>query len=133
GPPERATAGEKRFDQWLLDLDHHVQPDPTPFPIETQLCHRIVSDAIDIVDRNGDRPFFLWLSLPEPHNPYQAPAPYFGMFPEEDLPNRVAGPEAAIARGGHWRWLRDLQEGKRPGYDAGWRHARDVYCGMLRM
>lgn len=133
GPPDRATPEEKRFDEWLYQLDHHVQPTPTPFPLKDQLCHRIVTDAIDIVDRSRDKPFFLWLSLPEPHNPYQAPDPYFSMFPAAELPDRVAGPDVALARGGHWRWLRELQESKRPGYDGGWRHARAVYCGMLRM
>jgi len=133
GPQDRATASEKQSDEWLLELDHSVSTIPTPFPLENQLCHRIVSDAIDCVDRNKDNPFFLWLSLPEPHNPYQAPEPYFSMFSPDDMPERAGGPQVAMARGGKWQWLRELQEEKRPGYDADWRRYRALYCGMLRM
>ncbi|MEO3752436.1 sulfatase-like hydrolase/transferase [Streptomyces sp. B6B3] len=133
GPGGR-TERERAFDDWLADLDHGVSSEPTPFPLECQLPYRIVSDAIDAVDaRPADRPFFLWLSFPEPHNPYQVPEPYFSLFPERDVPERAAGPEAAEAKGGDWRWLRDLVEEKRPGYDAQWRRYRANYCGMLRL
>lgn len=133
GPADQASESEKRFDQWLYELDHHVSPMATPFPLENQLCHRIVSDAIACVEQNRDKPYFLWLSLPEPHNPYQAPEPYFSMFSPEDMPERAAGSQASMARGGQWQWLRMLQEDKRPGYDADWRRYRAVYAGMLRM
>jgi arylsulfatase A-like enzyme len=133
GPADRANAHEQAFDQWLFDLDHHVADAPTPFPLENQLCYRIVSDAITCVDENRENPFFLWLSLPEPHNPYQAPEPYYSMFSPEDMPERVGSPQSTIARGGHWQWLQTLFEDKRPGYDAEWRKYRAVYAGMLRM
>ncbi|MFK4808745.1 sulfatase [Devosia sp. ZW T5_3] len=133
GPADRADASEKAFDQWLFDLDHAVAGAPTPFPLENQLCHRIVSDAITCVDANGDKPFFLWLSLPEPHNPYQAPEPYYSMFSPDQMPDRVGSPQSSAARGGHWQWLQRLFEDKRPGYDADWRKYRAVYAGMLRM
>ena len=133
GPADRADAGEKAFDQWLFDLDHGVAATPTPFPLENQLCHRIVSDAITCVDVNRDNPFFLWLSLPEPHNPYQAPEPYYSMFSPDQMPDRVGSPQSSAARGGHWQWLQRLFEDKRPGYDARWRQYRAVYAGMLRM
>lgn len=133
GPADRASESEKESDQWLFDLDHHVSTVPTPYPLENQLCYRIVSDAITCVEENRDRPYFLWLSLPEPHNPYQAPDPYFSMFSPDDMPERVAGPQVSMARGGSWEWLRTLQEEKRPGYDADWRRYRAVYAGMLRM
>lgn len=133
GPKDRATPQEAEADQWLFDLDHRVADGPTPFPLETQLCHRIVTDAIDCVDAQGDDPFFLWLSLPEPHNPYQCPEPYFSMFRPEDMPDRVGSPETTDARGKHWGWLKDLFDAKRPGYDEDWRRYRAVYAGMIRM
>jgi arylsulfatase A-like enzyme len=133
GPPGRATSEQRRFEEWLGDLDHGVSPGPTPFPLECQFPHRIVSDAIECVEGGDERPFFLWLSFPEPHNPYQVPEPYFSLFPEEEFPERSAGPEAAEAKGSKWRWLRRLIEEKRPGYDEGWRRYRANYCGMLRL
>ncbi|WP_419992588.1 sulfatase-like hydrolase/transferase [Streptomyces boninensis] len=136
GPGER-TEAEQDFDAWLDDLDHGVAAEPTPHPLESQLPYRIVSDAIEAVDerpgRDDDQPFFMWLSFPEPHNPYQVPEPYFSLFAEDELPDRVAGPEAARAKGGDWAWLQRLIEAKRPGYDDQWRRYRANYCGMLRL
>ena len=133
GPPEGRSAQEAAFDAWLHALDHGVNLRPTPFPLECQLPYRIVRDAMTLVDGNGKQPFFLWLSFPEPHNPYQVPEPYFSLFPEAAIPERIAGPEAADAKGDSYRWLRRLIEAKRPGYDEQWRRYRANYCGMLRL
>jgi len=102
------------------------------------LPHRIVRDAIDFVDsRSTENPFFLWLSFPEPHNPYQVPEPYFSLFPEESVPDRIAGPEALEQKTGplgeKWRWERQIIENSNPGYDAHWRRYRASYCGMMRL
>ncbi|QQA43560.1 sulfatase [Pelagovum pacificum] len=133
GPEQGRTAEQEAFDEWLFKLDHRVSDQPSPFPLETQLCHRIVDDAIECVDGRGEKPFFLWLSLPEPHNPYQVPDPYYSMFDPDQMPERSGDPAEAEARGGHWKWLRDLFQDKRPQYDGEWRRYRAVYAGMLRM
>lgn len=134
GREDRRTAEDVAFDEWLVSLDHGVYPEPAPFPLENQLPYRVVSDAIACLEeRDRQRPFFLWLSFAEPHNPYQAPEPYVSMFPEEDIPDRVAGPAAIDVKGGKWRWMRDLIEEKRPGYDDTWRRYRATYLGMIRL
>lgn len=132
GPHERA--GDATFDAWLERLDHGVAHEPTPFPLEHQLPHRIVTDALEQVgSRTDDKPVFLWISFPEPHNPYQVPEPYFSMFDEAEVPAPATGAEVARTRGGHWQWLQTLIEEKRPGYEAEWRRYRANYCGMLRL
>ena len=133
GPPERTSKSAAEFEDWLKEIQYVPQPQATPFPLEHQLAYRIVNDAIDCIDGLDNRPFFLWLSFPEPHNPYQVPEPYFSMFPEQSLPPRVAGPEAARLKGGKWLWMRELLEAKHPGYDERWLRYRANYCGMLRM
>jgi arylsulfatase A-like enzyme len=135
------TAEEAAFDSWLTELNRDrgsVSTEPTPFPLECQLPYRIVRDAMQFVDsRPAEQPFFLWLSFPEPHNPYQVPEPYFSLFPEENVPERIAGPEALATKTGplgeKWRWERALLESKHPGYDDRWRRYRANYCGMLRL
>ena len=137
----QSTEQEAAFDAWLTELNRDrgsVSREPTPFPLECQLPHRIVRDAIRYVDsRAAEQPFCLWLSFPEPHNPYQVPEPYFSLFPEADVPERIAGPEALAEKGGplgeKWRWERDLLERAHPGYDEHWRRYRANYCGMLRL
>lgn len=135
GPAEDRTDEQERFERWLGVMNHGVASEPTPFPLECQFPYRIVSDAIRLVgeDRDPDRPFFLWLSFPEPHNPYQVPEPYFSLFPEDEVPERRCGPEAGASKGPHWRWLQRVWEEKRPDYDAAWRRYRANYCGMLRL
>lgn len=128
------TDEQRAFAAWLRSIDHGPSAVPTPFPLTCQFPYRIVSDAIATLrERDRDRPFFSWVSLPEPHNPYQVPEPYFSMFDETAIPGRSCGPESAYAKGGAWRWLRELQESKRPGYDERWRRYRANYCGMLRL
>jgi arylsulfatase A-like enzyme len=132
GPDQ--TPEQQEFAAWMHSVDHGPTTEPTPFPLELQFPHRIVSDAIESLDGHDDeRPFFCWLSFPEPHNPYQAPEPYFSLFGEDEVPDRACGPEAAEAKGGMWHWLHELVEEKRPGYDDLWRRYRATYCGMLRL
>ncbi|NIA16011.1 MAG: sulfatase-like hydrolase/transferase, partial [Nitrospiraceae bacterium] len=131
--PESCTDQERATDRWIARLRHRVSLEPTPFPVECQPPVRVVRDAIKCVDACGDEPFFLWLSFAEPHNPYQVSEPYFSMFPEEEIPERSAGPEAIDAKGPKWRWQRAHIERKSPGYDKHWRRYRANYCGMLRL
>lgn len=131
-PP--GSCEDEAFGRWLVDLDHGPSAEATPFPVERQYASRIVDGAISALEsRDTDRPFFSWLSFPEPHNPYQTPEPYFSMFDPDDLPDRGAGPEGARGKGDAWRWLQDVVEAKRPGHDEEWRRYRATYCGMLRM
>lgn len=129
--------GDAAFDAWLHDLDHGVADAPTPFPLENQLPYRIVSGAIDVMDELASSqpgaPRFSWVSFPEPHNPYQVPTPYFELFDEAQVPARAAGPEARDAKGPMFRWLGELFETKRPGFDEQWRRYRASYYGMLRL
>lgn len=134
GRDDLRTAAHREFDDWLESLDHGSSCQPTSFPLESQLPYRVVDDALTCLDqRDQAKPFFLWLSFAEPHNPYQVPEPYFSMFPEPEIPDRIAGPATAIAWGGKWQWMRDLTESKRPRYDEHWRRYRANYLGMLRL
>jgi arylsulfatase A-like enzyme len=121
------------YDHWLELLNHGVSQQPTPFPLEAQLPYRIVSNAIEFMQSAEDRPFALWVSFPEPHNPYQVPKPYFDMFPPDQVPDRAVGPEALKNKGFKWHWLRGLQEYTYPGYDNYWRRTKSDYLGMLRL
>ncbi len=55
------------------------------------------------------------------------------MFPEDEVPDRFAGPEACDAKGPKWRWEREMIETVLPGYDEYWRRYRANYCGMIRL
>ncbi|HQE30437.1 MAG TPA: sulfatase-like hydrolase/transferase [Propionibacteriaceae bacterium] len=133
------TEEHRAFDRWLNDLDHGVSHESTPYPLEAQLPHRIVSDALDDLtaarpDGPTDRPFFALVSFPEPHNPYQVPEPYYSMFTDlADQHTRLAGPEAVDQLSWRYQWLRELVEQKRPDFDDEWRRYLANYLGMLRL
>jgi arylsulfatase A-like enzyme len=123
----------KDFDNWINRLNHGISETATPYPVEAQFPYRIVNNAIEFVQQSEGKPFFLWLSFPEPHNPYQVPEPYFDLFPPDSFPERVAGPESLSEKPFKWKWLRQLEEHFHPGYDKLWRRLRSNYCGMLRL
>ncbi len=131
--PEGAPKELDEFDAWMQRLNHGVSQVATPFPAEIQYPHRIVSDAIECIDGAGRQPFALWVSFPEPHNPYQVSKPYFDLFPPDQVPARDVGPEALKAKGFQWEWLERLESRFYPGYNDYWRRTRSNYLGMLHL
>ena len=124
---------EKAFDDYLTSLRHRADFQPAPGGLEVQCPYRAVSSAIDFVDSVHDAPFFLWLSFPEPHNPYQAPEPYFSLFPPETLPPTLSDESALATKGFKYQWLRHIGETAFPDYAQQLPRARSNYFGMLRL
>lgn len=131
--PPHAPREVVEFDNWLLRENFAIEPEPAPFPVEAQHPYRIVSDACEFIGEKPEQPFALWVSFPEPHNPYQVSEPYFSLFPPEKVPTRQVGPEVLAGKGYKWQWLRGLEEDANPGYDSLWRRTRSNYLGMLRL
>ncbi|HEU4636700.1 MAG TPA: sulfatase-like hydrolase/transferase [Edaphobacter sp.] len=121
------------FEKWLKGLHYNVAEEPSPFPLETQLTYRITSDAIRFIEESGDKPFLLQVSVPEPHDPEQVPAPYWNMFPPESVPDRCAGPEALASMGPRAQWEYRLQQDNFPDTEKQWRRYVSNYLGALRM
>lgn len=130
--PDR-TEGERGLDQFLADLHHRTSLEPTPFPVACQGPYRAVTKAQEWITSLQGNPFFLWLTFAEPHNPFQAPEPYFSMFPPEALPPCRADEEALAKKGFRWQWLRRIWDEAVPGYVAERDRARANYHGMLRL
>jgi arylsulfatase A-like enzyme len=121
------------YDKWLEKQHYGIVNEPTPFSVETQLPYRIVSDAIDFIDGAGSQPFFVQVSMPEPHNPEQVPAPYWNMFPPESIPGRCAGPEKLSEIGYKLQWEYKMQQNAEPDTERLWRRYLSNYMGMLRL
>ena len=130
--PDR-TPEEVAFDDYLAGLKHSADFNPAPGGVEVQCPYRAVSSAIDFVDEASEDPFFLWLSFPEPHNPYQAPEPYFSLFPPETLPPTLSDASALAMKGFKYQWLRHIGETAFPDYAEQLPRARSNYFGMLRL
>ena len=130
--PENAPREMVEYDKWLAHLNLGTSDGPTPFPVEVQLPHRIVDHAMEFMSGCQD-PFLLWVSFPEPHEPYQVPKPYYDMFPPAEVPARAAGPEVLKSKGFRWEWLNRLEDNTYPGCDEQWRRVKSNYLGMLRL
>jgi arylsulfatase A-like enzyme len=123
----------ERYEQWLKKLHFNVADEVTPFPVETQFPYRIVSDAIEFIDKAGSRPFFLEVSIPEPHDPEQVPAPYWDMFPPDQIPERDADLSTLKKLGYRAEWLHELEMFGFPETEKLWRRYVSNYLGALRM
>ena len=136
---ENRTDDEIAFDEYLANLRMRADSDPAPYSEEVQCPYRAVTAATNWIDgiRGGGEPdpdpFFLWLSFPEPHNPYQAPEPYFSMFPPETLPATLSDQSALEVKGFKYQWLRHIGEMGFPDYAEQLPRARSNYMGMLRL
>jgi arylsulfatase A-like enzyme len=128
-----ATPETEGFEQWLKSLHFNVASQPSPYPLETQLPYRIVSQAKEFIDASGGSPFLLQVSFPEPHDPEQAPAEYWNLFPPEAVPVRAAGPEALQHMGYRAQWEYRLQQDNFPETEKNWRRYVSNYLGALRM
>ena len=133
GTDAERTAQEKEFDQYLTTLYHRADTQAAPFPLECQIPFRCVRSAQQFIETIQDRPFFLWLTFPEPHNPYQVPEPYYSLFPPNKLPPTRTGAEALAVKGFKFQHTRRLAETAYPDFAATLLRARANYHGMLRL
>jgi len=126
----------RKFTEFIASGHWLMAHEPTPFPLEAQLPYRLVDYAQDWVQSvadDGDRPFLLWLSFPEPHNPYQVPEPYYSMFPPEHLPPTVADASALAGKSYKYQYNRARLEEAYPPFADVIPRARANYFGMLRL
>ena len=134
GAGDERSADEKAFDAYLRGLNHRADMAAAPFPLETQCPVRATNAAMNWIDSLArDEPFFLWLSFPEPHNPYQAPEPYFSMFPPQILPPTATDADALSSKGFKFQWTRHIGEVAFADYAEQLPRARSNYLGMLRL
>lgn len=98
--------GEKRgiedYFDYLTDVGWHgysrahgignndVRPCANPLPQEHTVDHWIADCTLKQIDRHfqesPDRPFFMFMSSPKPHSPYDPPTPYDKMYDPREMP-----------------------------------------------
>ncbi len=57
-----------------------------PFAPEDDITGHLFRTAEEFVAESRDGPFFLWLSIPDPHPPYMVCEPYASMYDPADIP-----------------------------------------------
>ena len=132
--PNPITQEEADFNKFMDATRFSHSTVISPGDVTLQFPYRNVTQAFDFIDnRTGGKPFFLWLSFAEPHNPYQVPKPYYDMFPPESLP-AVHSHEELAKKGPKFSWIYKTW-GEVLGKDrpALVERMRSNYHGMLRL
>lgn len=130
--PQNAPTSYMEFERWMKGLKANIALEPTPFPLEVQYPYRIVSDAMEFIEKADSQPFILQVGFSEPHDPEQVPAPYWNMFPPEVVPPRCAGPDALKQLGYRAQWEYGHQQ-EAFQTEENWRRYKSNYLGMLRL
>lgn len=125
---------ERKFETFLRSTNFYMEDGPAPFPASMQQPARMVKDAENWVESvKKDKPFFLYLSFPEPHNPYQVSEPYYSMFPPESLPPIKAGEEVLADKGNKWVLQKEMERMGYPDFEKNIPRIRSNYYGMMRL
>ncbi|MEO5998897.1 MAG: sulfatase-like hydrolase/transferase [Chitinophagaceae bacterium] len=129
-------AEEQAFNEYMKTTNYYMDAEPAPFPAEMQLPSRIVRDSknwISSITKKQDKPFFLYMSIPEPHNPYQVSEPYYSLFPPPSLPPVAAGAEVLPSKGNKWVLQKKMLDMGYPGFEKNIPRIRSNYYGMMRL
>jgi arylsulfatase A-like enzyme len=135
GVPHPANDREKAFNTYLRSTNFYADLNPSPFSAEMQHPERIVGDAQHWISSigPGGQPFFLFMSFPEPHSPYQVSEPYYSMFPPETLPPLITDGTARSLKGKKFELQAELLNKVKPGFEKNIPRIRSNYFGMLRL
>lgn len=136
GSDKPPTPEDQAFNDFLKSTNYYMSKKAAPFPDSLQLPARIVKDAKQWIGsqlKKQDNPFFVYMSFPEPHNPYQVSEPYYSMFPPESLPPLQSGADALPAKGNKWVLQKKLMEMGYPGFEKNIPRIRSNYYGMMRL
>ncbi|MFS0727455.1 sulfatase-like hydrolase/transferase [Paenibacillus sp. 1P07SE] len=82
--PECIAAHEWSHTCWVSPLGHGTNP-ARPEKCGTYLLGETMLDYLEH-QRDPEKPFFAWLSFPDPHTPYQVPEPYASMIDPATVP-----------------------------------------------
>lgn len=121
------------FDKYLKTLDMYADMEPAPYGVEGQLPYRMVDDASHWIGSLSDKPFLMWFSIAEPHNPYQTCEPYYSMFPPESLPPMRSNAGDKKIKGDEYLLLSEMMQQGHVGYQENLQRLRSIYHGMLRL
>ena len=82
--------------------NNDVRPCPSPLPPEHYVDHWIADCTIRQMGRHSqdfsDRPFFMWMSSPKPHSPYDPPRPYDDIYDPRTIPAPFGSAEDLAGR-----------------------------------
>ena len=107
GKHKKTTPAEKETARFLNQQARGQWLEPSPISLEEQHPTKIVNEALAWIKQQKENPFFVWVSFPEPHNPYQVCEPYYSMFSPDKLPVLKTSRKDLAKKGEKYRILRN--------------------------
>jgi arylsulfatase A-like enzyme len=137
GEPKVTDPQKLAMNKFLGSTNFYMSEKPAPFPASLQQPSRIIKTGEEWLTSQktagSAKPFFLYLSIPEPHNPYQVSEPYYSMFPAKDLPQFKAGAASLATKGNKWALQRGIFHMGYGDYEKQIPRIRSNYYGMMRL
>lgn len=119
--------------QWALDHCWNSPLGHGTNPADAQKCgtYLLGQTAVDYLDEaTADAtPFFLWLSFPDPHTPYQAPEPYASMYDPAEIP---MPPEDRMEKKPERQCVAHMMDAMDRADEAMIRRVKAIHYGMIR-
>ena len=132
GKNKPVTEGERAISKFFKEaVGQYLEP--SPIPLKDQQPTRIVDEAIEWIDSQKDNPFFVWISFPEPHNPYQVCEPYYSMFAPDKIPAVKTSRKDVLKKGEKYQILAELEDASCPNLERDLPRLRGNYMGMIRL
>ncbi|MCC8171471.1 MAG: sulfatase-like hydrolase/transferase [Parabacteroides sp.] len=132
GKSKPGTEGERAANRFFREAVGQWL-EPSPVPLKDQQPVRIADEAITWINSQQDNPFFVWVSFPEPHNPYQVCEPYYSMFSPDKIPAPATSRRDGRKKGEKYRTLAALEDASCPDLARDLSRLRGNYMGMIRL
>lgn len=132
GKNKPVTEGERAMNAFLKENVGQCL-EPSPIGVENQQPTQIVDETLAWIESQKENPFFVWVSFPEPHNPYQVCEPYYSMFAPEKLPPVETSRRDALKKGDKYRILGELEDASCPDLERDLPRLRGNYMGKIRL
>jgi arylsulfatase A-like enzyme len=105
---------------------HHYGTNP--HAAEKSVTHVLCREACEYVRGSGEEPYFLWLSIPDPHTPYQVSEPYASLYDPAAVPAPIADSLEGKPERQRVAHLMDFNHERDAGH---WRRLRAIHYGMI--
>jgi choline-sulfatase len=114
--------------------NNDVRPCASPLPMEHHVDHWVADCTIRRLEQHRaetpDQPFFMWMSSPKPHAPYDPPKPYDSMYDPRTIPPPFGSADLLTDRDpflDHLRYTHALASLS----PEAWQVARSHYYGLI--
>jgi arylsulfatase A-like enzyme/Tfp pilus assembly protein PilF len=96
-PKKLAMGFERGFDHYDAGYHRRIPPEDRYHSMERR-AEDVISRAVNWMSKRPAGPFFLWVHLYDPHDPYSPPEPFRSRYQAEPYDGEIAYTDAALAK-----------------------------------